>query len=302
MRSTLSPKRRLAVAGITTLCMMAVAVPAAAQTGGSGPPGRTTTHDHSDGSRRPSRPREAAQGRHRRRARGRSRQHPGGDRGRQCDPHPPLRLGRWPQELHRHRLRLLGRGELRPARRRPAGEPDALRASGEQLGRSGQGSLDHGLREREPRLHDRRGPAVRHLLRRRSLEPGQRSALAQEEAQAGGLHRPSTTPATRHRPKPRDSQPSKAGCPSHARKDCPTRPRDAGSGSDIPRPRRGRVVRCAQRTPGQAAKEETAVASTQAATIEEERGASRRGRRRPPGRSEQALRRGRGGRRRSTSR
>jgi hypothetical protein len=43
MRDTLSPKRRLAVAGITTLCMMAVAVPAAAQTGGSGPPGGTTT-------------------------------------------------------------------------------------------------------------------------------------------------------------------------------------------------------------------------------------------------------------------
>src|SRR6187551_2038100 len=57
-------------------------------------------------------------------------------------------------------------------------------------------------------------------------------------------------------------------------KDCPTRPRDAGSGSDIPRARRGRVVRCAQRTPSQAAMEETAVASTNAATIEEERGAA----------------------------
>src|SRR5512132_3690202 len=57
-------------------------------------------------------------------------------------------------------------------------------------------------------------------------------------------------------------------------KDCPTRPRDAGSGSDIPSARRGRVVRCAQRTPRQAAMEETAVASTKAATIEEERGAA----------------------------
>ena len=36
MRDTLSLKRRLAVAGITTICMLAVAVPAAAQTGGSG--------------------------------------------------------------------------------------------------------------------------------------------------------------------------------------------------------------------------------------------------------------------------
>jgi predicted heme/steroid binding protein len=43
MRHTLSRKRRLAVAGITSLCVLALAVPAAAQTGGSGPPGGTTT-------------------------------------------------------------------------------------------------------------------------------------------------------------------------------------------------------------------------------------------------------------------
>jgi len=43
MRDTLSRKRRLAVAGITTICVMVAAVPAAAQTGGSGPPGSTTT-------------------------------------------------------------------------------------------------------------------------------------------------------------------------------------------------------------------------------------------------------------------
>lgn len=43
MRVTLSCKRRLAVAGITTLSVLALAVPAAAQTGGSGPPGDTTT-------------------------------------------------------------------------------------------------------------------------------------------------------------------------------------------------------------------------------------------------------------------
>jgi cell wall-associated NlpC family hydrolase len=35
--------RRLALAGTTTLCVLALAVPAAAQTGGSGPPGGTTT-------------------------------------------------------------------------------------------------------------------------------------------------------------------------------------------------------------------------------------------------------------------
>jgi cell wall-associated NlpC family hydrolase len=43
MRDTLSCRRRLAVAGITTLSVLALAVPAAAQTGGSGPPGSTTT-------------------------------------------------------------------------------------------------------------------------------------------------------------------------------------------------------------------------------------------------------------------
>ena len=43
MRKTLSRKRRLALAGTTTLCVLALAVPAAAQTGGSGPPGSTTT-------------------------------------------------------------------------------------------------------------------------------------------------------------------------------------------------------------------------------------------------------------------
>jgi hypothetical protein len=43
MRDTPSCRHRLAVAGITTLCTLALAVPAAAQTGGSGPPGSTTT-------------------------------------------------------------------------------------------------------------------------------------------------------------------------------------------------------------------------------------------------------------------
>ncbi len=43
MRSRLSSKRRLAVAGVTAIAVMAVAVPAAAQTGGFPPPGGTTT-------------------------------------------------------------------------------------------------------------------------------------------------------------------------------------------------------------------------------------------------------------------
>jgi hypothetical protein len=43
LRDTRRQKRRLAVAGITTICVLAVAVPAAAQTGGTGTPGSTTT-------------------------------------------------------------------------------------------------------------------------------------------------------------------------------------------------------------------------------------------------------------------
>jgi len=48
MPGKISPKRRLAVAGITTACVLAAAVPAAAQTGGSGPPGSTTTTTTTD--------------------------------------------------------------------------------------------------------------------------------------------------------------------------------------------------------------------------------------------------------------
>jgi hypothetical protein len=43
MRDTLSARRLLAVAGITTLFVLALAAPAAAQTGGTGTPGSTTT-------------------------------------------------------------------------------------------------------------------------------------------------------------------------------------------------------------------------------------------------------------------
>ena len=43
MRSTPSSKRRLAVAGVTAISLLAVAVPAAAQTGGVGSPGAHTT-------------------------------------------------------------------------------------------------------------------------------------------------------------------------------------------------------------------------------------------------------------------
>jgi cell wall-associated NlpC family hydrolase len=43
MRDTRNLKRRLALAGLTLTCTLAVALPAAAQTGGTGTPGSTTT-------------------------------------------------------------------------------------------------------------------------------------------------------------------------------------------------------------------------------------------------------------------
>ncbi|HEX6587184.1 MAG TPA: hypothetical protein VF052_10560 [Solirubrobacterales bacterium] len=43
MRDTLNVKRRLAVAGLTVACTLAVAIPASAQTGGTATPGSTTT-------------------------------------------------------------------------------------------------------------------------------------------------------------------------------------------------------------------------------------------------------------------
>ena len=66
--------------------------------------------------------------------------------------------------LARQRLRLLGLGQLRAARRRAAEHAarlDELRVVGLVRPRP----LDHGLRERRPRLHDRRRPALRHERR-----------------------------------------------------------------------------------------------------------------------------------------
>ena len=189
MRDTLSPKRRLAVAGITTLCMMAVAVPAAAQTGGSGPPGGTTTTT----------PPTAPVG-----PPGRARLLKDGTAVAPADAPANIQAAIAAGNAIHTLPYVWGGGHrsftdtgydcsgavsyvLHAAGLLASPMPSGPLAS--SWGAPRQGSLDHGLREREPRLHDRGGPAVRHLLRRRSLEPGQRSALAQEEAQAGGLQR-----------------------------------------------------------------------------------------------------------------
>ena len=81
-----------------------------------------------------------------------------------------------------------------------------------------QGPLDHGLRQRQPRLHGDRGQALRHLLRRRPLEPGLGPALAQAEAQAARLHR-QVLPGLLGTPSRRQlAERTKAGCPSRAQR------------------------------------------------------------------------------------
>ena len=78
----------------------------------------------------------------------------GRDRRRQLDRHHPLHLGRRPRLLRILRLRLLRRGQLRPARRRLPRKPARLDRP-RDLGRTGPGQVDHRLRQRRPRLDDR---------------------------------------------------------------------------------------------------------------------------------------------------
>ena len=96
----------------------------------------------------------------------------GGDRSRERDRDHPLHLGRRPRLLRILRLRLLGRGQLRAARRRLPRKPARLDRPLD-LGRTGPGPVDHRLRQRRPRLDDDRRPRLRHLRRRRpALAPG----------------------------------------------------------------------------------------------------------------------------------
>ena len=91
---------------------------------------------------------------------------PGGDLRRQLDRHHPLHLGRRPRLLRILRLRLLRRGQLRPARRRLPRKPARLDRPGD-LGRTRPGQVDHRLRQRRTRLDDDRRPRLRHRRRPR---------------------------------------------------------------------------------------------------------------------------------------
>ncbi len=99
----------------------------------------------------------------------------GSDRRRQLDRHHPLHLGRWPRQLVRVRLRLLGRRQLRPLRRRTARHPPHLGFAGElwRTGAAGAGS---------------RSTRARPTLMRRSPGcVGTQSAMRREPGRAGTL-------------------------------------------------------------------------------------------------------------------
>ena len=97
---------------------------------------------------------------------------PGRDRSRQRDRDHPLHLGRRPRLLRIVGLRLLGRGQLRAQRRRPARKPARLDRP-RDLGRSRARPVDHRLRQRRTRLDDHRRPRLRHRRRPRpALAPG----------------------------------------------------------------------------------------------------------------------------------
>ena len=97
-----------------------------------------------------------------------------------------LPLRRRPRPLQGHRVRLLGLGLLRPARRRPARHDDGLdiaRVLGLERGRR----VGDRVRQFWPRVHGRRRPSLRHVGRQR---PSRRS-LAEGDAVGRGLHRAS---------------------------------------------------------------------------------------------------------------
>ena len=93
-----------------------------------------------------------------------------GDRRGEQDPHQALHLRRRPRPLVGRRLRLLRRGQLRPPRRQPDHQPDALRLP-RRLGQRRQRPLDHGLRQRRPRLRGDRRPPLGHRRQHQRHRP-----------------------------------------------------------------------------------------------------------------------------------
>ncbi|HEY5332698.1 MAG TPA: lytic murein transglycosylase, partial [Solirubrobacterales bacterium] len=143
-------------------------------------------HRRNDRARLPA----AAGGADRRRRRGRPdrrpRRGPGDDRRRQSDRRHPVYMGRRPRRLGRGRLRLLGLGQLRPPRRRPAFHRRDL-GRARELGRIGRRQLGHRLRQRRTHLRGDRRPALGHGRRRERHRP----ALAHRGRLPGRLHGPS---------------------------------------------------------------------------------------------------------------
>ena len=73
----------------------------------------------------------------------------------------PVQVGRRPRQVAGQRLRLLGLGLLRARRGGPAQRAARVRPA-HALGQARQGQVDHDLLEPRPRLHGRRGRALRH--------------------------------------------------------------------------------------------------------------------------------------------
>lgn len=97
-----------------------------------------------------------------------------------------IQVGWRPPSSSRRRLRLLGRGLLRPARGRTAARQPAFEGV-LQIRQTRRGPLDHPVSPRRPCLHDRGRPATRHRRRR----PAHRSALETGNASnARPLHAP----------------------------------------------------------------------------------------------------------------
>ena len=103
----------------------------------------------------------------------------------------PYRVRRRARQVERRRIRLLGHGLVRPARRRPAQGVRWTPASSMTLGQAWRRPVDHGLHESGARVHrDRRDP-TRHLGRAGPASgAGHRPTVAAADDEHDWIHGP----------------------------------------------------------------------------------------------------------------
>ncbi len=191
MRAALNVKRRLAVAGLTVACTLAVAIPASAQTGGTGTPGSTTTTTTTTTSPTPLAPP------------GRAKLRKDGTAVAPADAPleiqaaiaagnaikaMPYRWGGGHRTFYDSGYDCSGAVSyvLHAAGMLESPMPSGPLATG--WGAPGKGRWITVFAERKSRLHGGGGPSLRHLGGRREAEPGQWPAVAEDEAQAPRLH------------------------------------------------------------------------------------------------------------------